>query len=425
MHVTLRRKGLTLNAVWDGMAKPSSKLINYWLRTKPELPQANTAFKPSSVIGIFVPAVHSQRSITTSLMGGATLGLQMGAWGTYSVTTGFTSIVATQPDYRLSPWVVSDYSIVEQVDESVSVLAALNATLIFEDFGIGELPSTVSTSYATNNLRIKPDYSYDGVVNCEFSVLVLNALACAERVEQSEQSTDLILLPSDNVVLLDAPLPNHSLFAPSDPTANDALAVSPVNHMQSIITDLDENRDGYRVKAPRPTHFVLGSQTPTHDANTVRSKAPEIFVRGSGLGFATHSSTAMGDTLTKRDHKLTYEQTQDLYDSINAGGDLNDNTSGLYIRYREGYSSLNLHIYFNQMVEISGLSFYCSGSRYYRPSYMDMTDHLGYKGRMTCSAYASSSSVGEPRKTNYLLIRFAGIRRHRPWVRSIAPLINY
>jgi hypothetical protein len=429
MHVTLRRKGLTLNAVWDGVAKPSSKLINHWLRAKPDLAQVNTTFKPSNVVGIFVPAIHSQHSVTSSIMGGATLGLSMGAWGTYAVTTEITSIFTTQVDYSTSPWVVlNSYSIAQAENNTVNALGTNSPALLFEDFGIADLPSLVAESYANNYLTMQPNYGTTDF-NCEIPVSTLNFLAYTQSVELVEQSTGVILSPSNNVVLLDAPLPNHSLFNQFDPTVNDTLAASPVRHMQSIITDLDENRDGYLVKAPRPTHFVLGSQIPVHSPNTVRRNAPEIFVRSSGVGLVTGSSTSMGSSLVKRISVLTAEQSQRLYERILYQGGTQDvkTTQGLNVSYNYGSNGGQIEVYFKEMVDVSGIDFRCSSNSGYIPDYVYLFDHIGDRGQSRCYTGNNSRSFGAARKTNYLRIRFTGTNRYRanPHIYAIFPRINY
>ena len=295
MHVTLRRKGLTLNAVWDGLAKPSDKTVNYWLRAKPTLAQTNATFTAADILGIFKPAIQSTHSVSIGTQaGGSMLSVLAGSWGQYRVTTELTSLFATQADLTQSPWITGHMTDLDvQASARVRIEPTVNTTV---SLAIALFDVVTALPKRIDQEALTLDYSVNTQFTCELSIPYINLFTTSKNAILAEETAMALTLPSEHVVLLDAPLPDHSLFTAQDPSSLLFLPETPIDHMTSVSPDVIVTSQGGR--RVRSTHAATGSQTPNHTPEILREVPADMSLHTDSRLYLSNTADTIGVSST-------------------------------------------------------------------------------------------------------------------------------
>jgi len=289
MQVLIRRKGVSLRAEWDGLAKPSDKQLHYWLRTTPDAPVTNaeTANPVSDILtatlitsaGVAATTAQTVRSATVVLYKGVTGSLERPADAPVLGSTTVTDANAVIVNYAAGPSANT-----QLIDTSVSSYE-LNLLRIVEitEYSTPKLVDQIR--YAGHEALRFAGHDY---ANCyqvsdnqiievvKYSLNMLNVFV--DNADQ--QALPASAVDRESTVVLRAPLPSGELFRANDASYDPAPAPTAPTHMELVTQVNDPLAHTHWSRSPKPTHFVQESQTPVEASEQVRSEAPSFILRG-------------------------------------------------------------------------------------------------------------------------------------------------
>lgn len=265
MHVVLKRRGITMRARWDGIAKPSSKQASHWVRFAPNKPQVNTDFVTKSSVALFSEGLYDPKQSVEAVSANlVTVNLRSPVGGTYDLSDEDLAISAsmTRKGYHGS---------------FITALlngAAHDGTSTIATARVEERTLSLSRYHATNVVSSVIASGYKVVVQ---SLNHDTTLAYSSQVETSSfhytrlrlrhtcaYSNPTSLVTSNehsaNVILLKARLPDHALLVEDDPRQYDSMPPTDESHMDINLDESNTVPDFFMVARVRPTAYYTGQQ---------------------------------------------------------------------------------------------------------------------------------------------------------------------
>tara|TARA_B100000700_G_scaffold311500_2_gene393802 strand:+ start:210136 stop:211047 length:912 start_codon:yes stop_codon:yes gene_type:complete len=281
MHVVIKRRGMSLRAVWDGVAKPTAKQASHWVRFTPEQPRINDQFIVEPSITVLTDDLaEKKQTISTVVSNVENVKLSSPLVGTYD----------------LSAYDFGTDASMTRTSYSAHFIAAL--------LGETSLPAPNSTSaanWSSSSLRLTPNeanttlsaidtagfkpvglrLNYNAANKDDATLLTVGYHYTRMQLDHHMASiTPNALTPSneynDDVYLLKATLPDHALLEKDDLSQYRSVAETDDSVMTVNLDPSSVVPDFFVAARAKPTMFYTGDQATAGDGHSRRVGMPTL-----------------------------------------------------------------------------------------------------------------------------------------------------
>lgn len=284
MHVVLKRRGITLRASWDGVAKPVTKQSSHWVRFTPSKTVVNEDFVTGSTATLFGDGIYyTKQSIAAESANLRTYNMRSPMEGMYDLSGEDLALSAsmTRTTYGNSFITGLLRTAVQANTNLVRPSRPLDRTLVFDK----DYAADARSSLATINFKPVVSALNRGVALANKSSVAVSKYQYDRlRLDYNwAQSNDSSVQTSneyvDDVYVLKATLPDHALLEDDDPRLYDTLPPTNEYHMAIELNSDNTVVDFITASRTQPTLYCTGRQLNSGDGQSNRIGNPIIRVR--------------------------------------------------------------------------------------------------------------------------------------------------
>lgn len=283
MHVVLKRRGITLRAVWDGISKPTVHQAKHWARVTPSATQLNNAFISKGNVALItddhISREHTVTAVTANLI---TVNMTSSAQGKYDLSLEDQAISAdtTRTSYS-GRFIVGLLGQVADYFPSTTVPSrTLERTLRLSASVLNDTPTAVAIAIEkVNILYFNKSSAQLNVASLRTSAEAVTCLRMSHAgISDRQSSLSTHNEYADDVYVLKATLPDKPLIEEDDPQQYTSLPETDDDVLSAKLSEESTVTDFFKAARVAPTMRYEGRLLNGGDGQSRRVGKPTIRV---------------------------------------------------------------------------------------------------------------------------------------------------